>query len=63
MHHMPESSSPLVSLAKALLGAEKSHATASSYSDKFSHRQNNIKDGLGGGFGVLILFVFLLWTV
>lgn len=51
MHHVPESSSPPVSTARAVLDAGKSSTKriASGYSDRFLHWQNNIQGGLGEG--------------
>lgn len=55
---MPESSSSPVSVAQAVLDAGKSCATVSSYSETFSHRQNNIKDRFGVVLGLLLCASF-----
>lgn len=63
MPRMPESSSPLVSAARAVPDAGKSGATVSGYSERFLHRQTNIKGGLGGGLVFLGFFCVCLFAL
>lgn len=53
---MPESSSPLVSVAQAVLDRGKLCATVSQFLSLVLTQQNNIIDGFDEGFGLFVLF-------